>query len=77
MAILNGIGDDCDMDLIGRKQIITCLGKYCQEPCEFQRQNYTPYIEEDGVKPLINLIDYLGNKVNELLAEKYTNPKQR
>ena len=75
-AILNGHGNEGDKDLIGRKQIIRCLGKYCQEPCMYQLSDYTPYREEDGVKPLIDLISYLGNKVNQLLEEKYTKKTQ-
>ena len=60
-------------DLVGRKQIIKCLGKYCPHPCKYQLEDYTPYKEEDGVKPLIGLIEYLGGKVHELLEEKYNN----
>ena len=71
-ALMNGVGNESDSDLIGRKQIIKCLGKYCQDPCEFQQEDYTPYKPEDGVKPLIDMINYLGNKVNELLEEKYS-----
>ena len=56
-------------DLIGRKQIIHCLGKYCDHPCELQRENYTPYNEEDGIDPLINLIKWMGNKLHTLIEE--------
>ena len=70
-AILEGRGNEKDTDLVGRKQIIRCLGKYCKDPCPLQLDDYTPYKEEDGVKPLIDMIGYLGTKVNELLEEKY------
>lgn len=66
---------EANKDLIGRKQIIRCLGKYCDNPCRFQLEEYTPYKEEDGIKPLINLINYMGGKVNELIAELSTNGK--
>ena len=75
-AILNGEAQpgtpdyEDNKDLIGRKQIISCLGPYCDEPCELQLDGYTPYNEEDGITPLIGAINYLGNKVNELIAEK-------
>lgn len=56
-------------DLIGRKQIIKCLGPYCDRPCGLQMDKFTPYDENDGVRPLTDAIKYLGSKVNELLAE--------
>ena len=56
-------------DLLGRKQIIHCLGKYCDNPCELQRDNYTPYNEEDGIEPLIGLIKWMGKKTHELIEE--------
>ena len=57
-------------DLIGRKQIIHCLGKYCDKPCKLQREDYTPFNEEDGIKPLIDLIGWMGKKLNSLVEEK-------
>ena len=57
-------------DLIGRKQIIHCLGKYCDFPCELQKEDYTPYNEEDGLAPLINALKYMVSKCNELLIKK-------
>lgn len=56
-------------DLIGRKQIIHCLGKYCSSPCEFQREEYTPFNESDGIEPLINLINWMGQKLNNTLCK--------
>lgn len=56
-------------DLVGRKQIIHCLGKYCDNPCELQREEYTPFNEEDGIKPLIELISWMGNKIHSLIEE--------
>ena len=70
-------------DLIGRKQIIRCLGPFCDDPCSLQLSKYTPYNEEDGVKPLIELIKWMGQKlnncienlkvdiVNKIMEEKY------
>ena len=60
-----------DKDLIGRKQIIRCLGPYCDSPCEYRLDDYTPYEQGDGVKPLINLIKWLGKESNRLFEEKY------
>lgn len=57
-------------DLLGRKHIITCLGPYCDRPCKYQQLDYMPYNENDGIKPLIETIRFLGNKVNELISEK-------
>lgn len=71
MEILNGNSEHYEenKDLIGRKQIIHCLGKYCDDPCQFQREEYTPFKEEDGVKPLIELISWMGRKLNDLVME--------
>ena len=57
-------------DLLGRKQIIHCLGPYCDDPCELNRTEYTPFNEEDGLNPLINAIKYLGNVVNDRISEE-------
>lgn len=54
-------------DLIGRKQIITCLGPYCDDPCGFQRERFTPYGDSDGIGELIGLVKYLGDRVHGLL----------
>jgi hypothetical protein len=56
-------------DLLGRKQIIRCLGKYCDQPCELQREEYTPFNPEDGIDPLIGLIKWMGKKINNMIEE--------
>lgn len=56
-------------DLIGRKQIIHCLGPYCEQPCKLQRDKFTPFNEEDGLKPLFGLIGYMGQTLNDLLTK--------
>ncbi len=56
-----------NQDLVGRKQRIVCLGKYCENPCS--EQDLTQYSEVD-LTPFLNLIKYLGNKCNELIEEK-------
>ena len=79
MCILNGTWKEGtaeyeeNKDLVGRKSIIKCLGPYCDKPCEFQLDKYTPYKEEEGIQPLINAIRYLGKKCNELIGEKFKN----
>jgi hypothetical protein len=57
-------------DLIGRKQIIHCLGKYCDMPCDLQRENFTPYNKEDGLTPLFDALRYMVSKCNELLIKE-------
>jgi len=71
MAIKNGdlTNYEENKDLVGRKQIIHCLGKYCDKPCQYQREDYTPFNEEDGLKPLFELIGWMGNKLNELVTK--------
>ena len=32
-----------------------------------EKKEYTPYNEEDGIKPLIDLIGWMGNKINKLI----------
>lgn len=48
-----------------RKQIIDCLGVYCDKPCKYQNKDSKPPIDV-----LIKAIKYLGNKCNDLI-EKY------
>lgn len=48
-----------------RKQIINCLGIYCDKPCRLQDKTATPPIDV-----LIKAIKYLGNKCNELIAKQ-------
>ena len=56
-------------DLIGRKNIIECLGPYCDRPCKLQKNEFTPFGNEDGLKPLFEAISFLGEKVNNLIEE--------
>lgn len=51
-------------DLIGRKHIITCLGKYCDRPCKYQKQEYTPFNEKD---------DNIAALYDELINQGYGN----
>lgn len=60
-----GIVDDKNKDLVGRKQEIVCLGRYCPTPCEFQ--DVECYKDIDITK-LLELIEFLGNKCNDLIA---------
>lgn len=65
--IEKGIITEENMDLVGRKQRIKCLGKWCEHPCEYQ--DLTQYADVD-LTPFVNLIKYLGNKCNSLLINK-------
>lgn len=68
--IKNGVIDEKNKDLVGRKQEIECLGKYCDKPCEFQNLDAIPNTEV-----LINEIMFLGNKINEFLEKSNENNK--
>lgn len=72
MDVINGKLKEGDerypSDLIGRKHIIHCLGKYCDKPCKLQREDYTPFNESDGLQPLFNAIKYMGQRLNDLLV---------
>ena len=57
-------------DLVGRKQIIHCLGPYCDQPCKLQKAEFTPYNESDGITPLINEIKFLTRKLNSVLIKE-------
>lgn len=57
-------------DLVGRKQIIHCLGKYCDSPCNLQKEDFTPYNKEDGLTPLFDALKYMICKYNELVIKK-------
>lgn len=59
------IEDDNDFKS-DRKQIISCLGKYCDRKCKFNRED--AYLENNP-QIWFNTIKYLGNKVNELIEE--------
>lgn len=60
----NGIVDEKNKDLVGRKHEIQCLGKWCDNPCELQDMDAIPDTEA-----LINCIKFLGGKVNSLIEE--------
>jgi hypothetical protein len=62
-------GKDCtaelDTTLYPRKQMIECLGEYCDQPCGLRKK--WGDLEMDQ---LIVLIKYLGKELNELLIKK-------
>lgn len=63
--------DSKGLDLVGRKQIVKCLGPYCTKPCQHQMDEFTPYDSEDGLKPLFDSLKYLTWRLNnELINEK-------
>lgn len=56
--------DDKNKDLVGgRKQRVKCLGKYCDRPCQLQDLN-----AEVNPQILINVINYLGQRLNNYLT---------
>ena len=57
--------DNYDPDLYPRKQIITCLGPYCDDPCQFQKLETDLTLEQ-----AITLIKWMGNKLNKLLIKE-------
>lgn len=60
--IQNGICKDDD--LYPRKQLIGCLGPYCDEPCELQKKDTDLTIDQ-----CINLIKYFGYKLNNIIIK--------
>lgn len=59
------------LDLVGRKQIVKCLGPYCTDPCQHQLDEFTPYNSEDGLKALFDSLKYLTWRLDkELTREK-------
>ena len=54
-----------DNDLYPRKQLIGCLGKFCDKPCELQKEETDLTLDK-----CINLIKYLGQKCNDLIINK-------
>ena len=50
-------------DLFPRKQLIGCLGKYCDKPCHLRKNDSDLTIEH-----LLRLTKYLGDKLNETLS---------
>lgn len=59
-----GIIDDKNKDLVGRKQVIECLGKYCDKPCSLQKMD-----AEVDPQILINTIMFLGTELNKRLIK--------
>jgi len=57
-TIKNG-GEIEDKNLYPRKQLIGCLGKYCDDPCKLQKEQSDLTIEH-----LIKLCTWMGKKLN-------------
>ena len=62
----NGIITDENRDIVGRKNRIKCLGRFCPNPCE--HQDLTQY-EGVDLTPFLSEIKYLGQKVNDMIEE--------
>lgn len=58
--ILNGTRENDG--LYPRKQLIGCLGDYCDKPCGFRKAGTDLTYEQ-----LVTLVKYLGNRLNEEL----------
>lgn len=69
--LLNGNMDNYEenKDLLGRKQIIHCLGPYCDVPCSRQKEKFTPYNEDDGLDAVFGLISWMGENLNEFFTK--------
>lgn len=50
-----------DDELFPRKQLIGCLGIYCDEPCKLQKES------DLDINKLLNLTKWMGQKLNDLL----------
>jgi len=46
-------------EMYPRKQLIGCLGKYCDEPCKYQTEHSDLTLEM-----MINLSHWMGDKLN-------------
>lgn len=68
LRLKRGIIDEQNKGLLGhRKQIINCLGKYCDKPCKLQDPNGHETLDK---QVLINGIMYLGSKLNEMAIKQ-------
>lgn len=56
---------DFDPYLYPRKQSITCLGKYCDQPCQYQKAETDLTLDK-----AIILIKYFGQRLNDLLIKE-------
>ena len=64
----NGVINDNNRDIVERRQAISCLGKYCDQPCELQ--NLEEEVDKDT---LVNTIMKLGERLkNECSGKKIT-----
>jgi len=54
-------------ELYPRKQLIGCLGKYCDDPCELQE--YTDDTDLT-IEHLIRLCEWMGNKLNNTILKQ-------
>ena len=50
-----------------RKQIIHCLGKFCDKPCKYNKEDA---YKEIPYEVLFNSIKFLGQKLNDELLDK-------
>ena len=64
---LEGKVYDENRDIIGRKFRIKCLGRFCDNPCEYQ--DLTQYKDVD-LTPFIGVIKFLGTKCNDLIQKE-------
>jgi hypothetical protein len=60
---------ECETDCFPRKQRISCLGPYCDDPCERQQNESDLTLEQ-----LIILTKFLGNELNKFLVRNDERP---
>ncbi len=64
-TIKNG-GEIEDKELYPRKQLIKCLGKYCQHPCQYYNDETDLTVDQ-----CVKLINWMGTKIHKMMEEKY------
>jgi hypothetical protein len=61
-------GEQCmsDMDtvLYPRKQVVECLGEWCDDPCNLRKEQGDLKVEQ-----LVTLVKYLGTELNKRMIE--------
>jgi len=57
--------DEMDHGLYPRKQVIDCLGEWCDEPCDLRQEPGNLKTEQ-----LVTLVKYLSTELNKLMINE-------